>query len=285
MRNEGFDVREVPLESFSQPAPGFSDVAVLNLMPVKPTTELDFARVCARTGLSLRLCFFRLDGQTFKHTSEDYIRSFYLSFSQLRQLPPRRLIVTGAPLEQIAFEDVRYWQPLCELMDWADRHVPSTLYVCWAAQAALYHFNRVPKHAIPEKRFGIFPVETAGEDVLKMAPACRRFLEPLAPCFMMPHSRHSEVRLADFPTTGADAPLPLASGADCGLSLAATADLRRVFVTGHLEYASETLHNEYQRDLAKGLPIQPPLNYYSPEGEIQNRWLSSAVTFYRRFLE
>ena len=137
MRNEGFDVREVPLESFSQPAPGFSDVAVLNLMPVKPTTELDFARVCARTGLSLRLCFFRLDGQTFKHTSEDYIRSFYLSFSQLRQLPPRRLIVTGAPLEQIAFEDVRYWQPLCELMDWADRHVPSTLYVCWAAQDAL----------------------------------------------------------------------------------------------------------------------------------------------------
>ena len=143
----------------------------------------------------------------------------------------------------------------------------------------------MPKPAIAEKRFGIFPVETAGEDVLKTAPACRRFLEPLAPCFMMPHSRHSEVRLADFPTTGADAPLPLASGADCGLSLAATADLRRVFVTGHLEYASETLHNEYQRDLAKGLPIQPPLNYYSPEGEILNRWLSSAVTFYRRFLE
>lgn len=254
-------------------------VGLLNLMPLKERTELDFARVLSAGQQDVRLALLKLPGQTYHHTPQEHMDAFYADLDPAgSSLALDGLVVTGAPVEQMPFEEVRYWELLCGVMDWARAQVPSTLYICWGAQAALYHFYGVPKYPLPAKRFGIFQ-----QDV-------RRPLHPLlaglSSGFAMPHSRHTEVRQADIDRHAALR--TLVSGRESGVGIVATAGSHEVFVTGHLEYAPDTLHKEYVRDLEAGKPIQPPSHYYvdnRPEAGIDYSWAESARTFYRNWLD
>ena len=254
-------------------------ILLLNLMPLKERTELDFARMMAQSDRWVRLTLMKFSGQTYRHTPQEHMDRYYEDFETLAAdgLSADGLIVTGAPVEQMAFEAVHYWPQLCEAMDWARRHVRSTLYICWGAQAALYHFYGVPKYPLPEKRFGIYPQEPAAE--------AGPLLASLAPGFPMPHSRHTEVRQADIDRHAALR--TVVRGAGSGVGIVVTAGYREVFVTGHLEYAPDTLHTEYVRDVGQGKPIQPPLNYYvnnDPAAGVDYSWRDSARTFYRNWL-
>ena len=297
LRRQGFAVDEYD-PSVSPLPEGFCDVLLLNLMPIKPVTEEDIARSLCMTGRNVRLVPITLDGQRFKHTPQTYIDRYYLPFTQAADLHPAGVIVTGAPLEQMPFEEVRYWEQLCHFMDWADTHTRSTLYICWAAQAALYHFYHVDKVALTAKCFGIFPQELipvtplpertalhagtgAGEIV---TPRCHNLLRNLPRPFYMPHSRHTGLLTHDLLAHGDEGLVVLAHGEECGPSLCASRDARRVFISGHLEYEPFTLHNEYQRDLTRGLPIAPPLHYYKKDGQPDYRWKASCAAFYDNYL-
>ena len=251
---------------------------LLNLMPQKLVTELDIARTLAETGQAVRLTLVRLPGQTFKTTPMEHILQFYRELTPEMLAEADGLIVTGAPLENIAFEEVRYWQLLEQVMDEAARRRLPVLYICWAAQAALYHFYKIPKHPLPRKMFGIFE-----QKVLLPESAA---MKGLAPAFPMPNSRHTEVRRNDFP---ADSELQiLCESEESGIGVAFSEKNNATFIVGHLEYEPFTLHNEYRRDLAKGLPIQPPLHYYigAPEaGRPDYTWHAAAVRFYANWLD
>ena len=258
---------------------GAKRVLLLNLMPHKAVTDLDIARTLAQTGEDVCLLLMKIAGQTYKTTPMAYVDAYYRDFECYAAAAPTYdgLIITGAPVEQIPFEDVRYWEALCRIIDWADRAVRSTLYVCWGAQAGLYHLYGVPKYALPEKRFGIF-----AQTVRLASP----LMEGLSPAFPMPNSRHTEVRRNDFP---ADSELQiLCESEESGIGAAFSEKNNATFIVGHLEYEPFTLHNEYLRDLAKGLPIQPPLHYYigAPEaGRPDYAWHSAAVRFYANWLD
>lgn len=260
------------------PACSVARILLLNLMPQKAVTELDFARTLAQEALDVALIPMKIAGQTYKNTPMSHMEAFYTDFDALRGDRFDGLIVTGAPVEQLAFEDVRYWRQLCDIMDWAATHVRSTLYVCWGAQAALYHRHGIRKHALPAKKFGIFQ-----QSVLSDTPLFRG----LTPAFPMPNSRHTEVRREDFPTAGS--PLRIvAESEESGVGVAMTADGRGIYIVGHLEYEPATLEKEYLRDRAKGLPIAPPAHYYrhdDPQAGIDYSWRQAARTFYRNWVE
>ena len=253
-------------------------VLLLNLMPQKLVTELDIARTLAETGRTVRLTLVRLPGQTFKTTPMEHILQFYRELTPEMLAEADGLIVTGAPLENIAFEEVRYWQLLEQAMDEAARRRLPVLYICWAAQAALYHFYKIPKHPLPRKMFGVFK-----QKVLRPESAA---MQGLTPEFPMPNSRHTEVRRNDFP---ADSELQiLCESEESGIGAAFSEKNNATFIVGHLEYEPFTLHNEYLRDLAKGLPIQPPLHYYigAPEAACPDyTWHAAAVRFYANWLD
>ena len=253
-------------------------VLLLNLMPQKLVTELDIARTLAETGRTVCLTLVRLPGQTFKTTPMEHILQFYRELTSELLAEADGLIVTGAPLENIAFEEVRYWQLLEQAMDEAARRRLPALYICWAAQAALYHFYKIPKHPLPHKMFGIFE-----QKVLHTESAA---MQGLAPAFPMPNSRHTEVRRADFPAAG-ELQI-LCESEESGIGAAYSEKHSATFIVGHLEYEPFTLHNEYRRDLAKGLPIQPPLHYYigAPEAARPDyTWHAAAVRFYANWLD
>lgn len=247
-------------------------ILLLNLMPQKAVTELDMARTLAHAGVSIQLIPVRIDGQTYKCTPMTHMEAYYETFSSLEAEHFDGLIITGAPVEQYPFEQVRYWPQLCHIMDWADTHVRSTLYVCWGAQAGLYHHYGVQKHPLPEKRFGIFL-----QDVI--VPGCP-LTEGLTPSFPMPHSRHTEVRFDEVERALGGQGHVVAMGSESGVGLVVTDDLRRVFAVGHLEYEPLTLHHEYHRDLAKHLPIHAPEHYYLSSGEVDYSWRDAAHRFY-----
>ena len=253
-------------------------VLLLNLMPQKLVTELDIARTLAETGRTVCLTLVRLPGQTFKTTPMEHILQFYRELTPELLAEADGLIVTGAPLENIAFEEVRYWQLLEQAMDETARRRLPVLYICWAAQAALYHFYKIPKHPLPRKMFGIFE-----QKVLHPESAAMR---GLAPAFPMPNSRHTEMRRADFPAAG-ELQI-LCESEESGIGAAYSEKHSATFIVGHLEYEPFTLHNEYRRDLAKGLPIQPPLHYYigAPEAARPGyTWHAAAVRFYANWLD
>ena len=253
---------------------GAKRVLLLNLMPHKAVTDLDIARTLAQTGEDVCLLLMKIAGQTYKTTPMAYVDAYYREFECYAAAAAAYdgLIITGAPVEQIPFEDVRYWEALCRIIDWADRAVRSTLYVCWGAQAGLYHLYGVPKYALPEKRFGIF-----AQTVRLASP----LMEGLSPAFPMPNSRHTEVRAADIlrhPSLRI-----LADSPESGVGVVASADHRRVFIVGHLEYEPLTLDKEYRRDLSRQLPIHQPEHYYrhdNPEAGVDFVWQASAVQFY-----
>lgn len=253
-------------------------ILLLNLMPQKVVTELDIARALAQPDKTVELLPMKIAGQTYKTTPMAHMLRFYKDFETYEHGCYDGLIVTGAPVEHLPFEEVRYWPQLCRIMDWAQSHVGSTLHICWGAQAGLYHHHGIPKHPLPAKMFGIFPqrVVQAGWPVL----------EGLEPEFPMPNSRHTEVRRTDFPTDGS---LEIvAESQESGIGIAIGHEGKDIFIVGHLEYEPNTLHNEYVRDLNKGLPIAPPRHYYkdgTPDNGIDFSWHGAARRFYRNWLE
>ena len=227
-------------------------IVILNLMPLKVTTETDLIRLLSNTPLQIEINFMKLHSHTPKNTPIEHMKMFYKDFSVLREQKWDGMIVTGAPIEQMAFEDVEYWQEITGIFDWARTHVTSTLYICWAAQAALYHFYQVPKHPLEKKRFGIFP-QTPLDPLL---PIFRGFDD----VFMMPHSRHTEVWRSDIDKV--DALRIIAEGPESGVSMVMAREGREFFITGHLEYAPDTLDKEYKRDAGKRDDVELPKNYY-----------------------
>lgn len=227
-------------------------IVILNLMPLKVTTETDLIRLLSNTPLQIEINFMKLRSHTPKNTPIEHMKMFYKDFSVLSEQKWDGMIVTGAPIEQMAFEDVEYWQEITGIFDWARTHVTSTLYICWAAQAALYHFYQVPKHPLEKKRFGIFP-QTPLDPLL---PIFRGFDD----VFMMPHSRHTEVWRSDIDKV--DALCVIAEGPESGVSMVMAREGREFFITGHLEYAPDTLDKEYKRDAGKRDDVELPKNYY-----------------------
>ena len=231
-------------------------IAALNLMPTKLATETQLLRVLSNSSLQVEITLLRTATYESKNTDKSHLELFYRTFDDVKDEQFDGLIITGAPVEQIEFEDVAYWDELRRVMDWAEENVFSTMYICWAAQAALYHHYGINKYPIDKKLFGIYPHKRLRYD--------HKLLRGFDDVFYAPHSRHTELRLADI-ESHPDLEV-LATSDEAGLYLAASRDGSRVFVTGHSEYASETLELEYKRDLDAGLPIEPPVNYY-PDGD------------------
>ena len=248
-------------------------IVVLNLMPLKITTETDLVRLLSNTPLQIEIHFMRLKSHTPKNTPVEHMQMFYKSFKELSLQKWDGMIVTGAPIELLPFEDVEYWEEIKSIFNWARTHVTSTLYICWAAQAGLYHFYNIPKHTLSEKKFGIFRQYPLIPDL----PIFRGFDDS----FMMPHSRHTEVRRSDIekePTLQV-----IAESAESGVSMIMARGGREFFITGHLEYAPDTLDKEYKRDFGKRQDVAKPLHYYRDDDPTKGpvvSWRSHANLFF-----
>ena len=252
-------------------------VVVLNLMPLKITTETDLIRLLSNTPLQVELDFMKIKGHTPKNTPIEHMQEFYKNFEDMVDDYYDGMIVTGAPVEQMSFEDVNYWEELTRIFDWAQTHVTSTLYICWAAFAGLYHFYGVPKYDLPAKMFGVFK-HTKKESHL---PIFRGFDDE----FYVPHSRHTEIRRDDLLKISALS--ILSESEDSGVYMAMARGGREFFITGHSEYSPYTLNDEYVRDLSKGLSISVPKNYYEnddPQREPVVRWRGHANLLFTNWL-
>ena len=225
-------------------------VVVLNLMPLKITTETDLIRLLSNTPLQVELDFMKIKGHTPKNTPIEHMQEFYKDFDDIENDYYDGMIITGAPVEQMPFEEVSYWDEVTMIFDWARTHVTSTLYICWAAQAGLYHFYGVPKYDLPAKMFGVFR-HTLREPYL---PIFRGFDDE----FYVPHSRHTEIRREDIRKVP-ELTL-LSESEESGVYMAMSRGGREFYITGHSEYSPYTLSDEYIRDLNKGLPISGPHN-------------------------
>ncbi len=227
-------------------------IVVLNLMPIKITTETDLVRVLSNTPLQLDLTLMKIKSHTSKNTPVEHMRAFYKDFELLRHQKFDGMIITGAPVEHLDYEDVTYWDELSDIFTWARTNVTSTLYICWAAQAGLYYHYGVPKYPLSAKMFGIFPQTPLQPDL----PIFRGFDD----VFQMPHSRHTELRREDIEKV--EGLTIIAESEESGVSIVMARDGREFFITGHAEYSPLTLDTEYRRDLGKGLPIAMPRHYY-----------------------
>lgn len=252
-------------------------VIVLNLMPLKITTETDLVRLLSNSPLQIELDFLKIKGHTPKNTPIEHMKAFYRDFDSVCGQYYDGMIITGAPVEMMPFEEVSYWNEIVQIFDWARKHVTSTLYICWAAQAGLYHFYDVPKYPLNAKMFGIFK-HTLNEP---KNPIFRGFDDE----FYVPHSRHTEVRREDILKVP---PLTLLSESDeSGVYMAMARGGREFFITGHSEYSPNTLHDEYVRDKSKGLPIALPRNYYRNDDPAQPpvvRWRGHAHLLFANWL-
>ena len=227
-------------------------MVVLNLMPLKITTETDLVRLLSNTPLQLELHFMKLKSHTPKHTPVEHMMNFYRDFETMRDEKFDGMIITGAPVEQLPFEKVAYWHEITGIFTWARTHVTSTLYICWAAQAGLYHHYGVPKYPLKTKMFGIFEQHA----LYPTLPIFRGFDD----IFSMPHSRHTEVRHSDIECN--DALTLIAESPESGVGMVMARGGREFFITGHLEYAPNTLDEEYKRDAGKRQDVALPVNYY-----------------------
>ena len=252
-------------------------IAILNLMPIKITTETDLIRLLSNTPLQVEVDFMKIKSHTSKNTPIEHMQAFYRDFDEMKKLKYDGLIVTGAPLEQMEYNEVKYWDELTEVFNWAHRNVTSTMFICWAAQASLYHFYGVPKHATDKKVFGVFE-----HHVLEpMLPIFRGFDDT----FYVPHSRHSEVRREDIEKV--EGLNIVSESEDAGVHMVIARGGREIFITGHSEYSPYTLDQEYKRDLGKGLPIDMPKNYYrddDPEKGPLVRWRAHANLLFSNWL-
>ncbi|WP_308270596.1 homoserine O-acetyltransferase MetA [Prevotella sp.] len=227
-------------------------IVILNLMPLKITTETDLVRLLSNTPLQMEIYFMKLKSHTSKNTPIEHMMMFYKDFDVLQKEKFDGMIITGAPIEHLEFEDVEYWNEISKIFAWADTHVTSTMYICWAAQAGLYYHYGVPKYQLPKKMFGIFQQHTLQPQI----PLFRGFDD----VFYMPHSRHTEVRREDIEKHNE---LEIvAESPDSGVSIVMARGGRQIFVTGHMEYSPYTLDSEYRRDLGKRDDVDMPKNYY-----------------------
>ena len=252
-------------------------VVILNLMPIKITTETDLVRVLTNTPLQVELDFLKLSSHTPKNTPIEHLKAFYKDFSEISKSNYDGMIITGAPVELLNFEDVNYWDEIKEIFDWARKCVTSTLYICWAAQAGLYYFYQIPKYILPKKKFGVY-LHTVKD---KGLPLFRGFDDE----FYVPHSRNTEIKAEDI-LLHPDLKL-LSESKDAGVYIVMARGGREIFITGHSEYAPNTLHNEYMRDIAKGLQIEMPQNYYKNNDPSEMpivRWRSHANLLFTNWL-
>lgn len=252
-------------------------IAIVNLMPTKIATETQLLRLLGSTPLQVEITLLRMGSHESRNTSPEHLRSFYTTFAQIRERKFDGLVITGAPVERLPFEEVDYWDELCELMDWSRRHVFSTLHVCWGAQAGLYHHHGVPKHLLPAKMTGVFEHRVLDPT----APTTRGFDE----VFRAPHSRHTEVRAEDV--AARDDLRLLAVSDEAGVYLATDLDGRRLYVTGHPEYDRDTLCLEYRRDSATPAGGELPRHYFpgdDPSAEPVVTWRSHAALLYANWL-
>ncbi|GFH62956.1 MAG: homoserine O-succinyltransferase [Candidatus Desulfovibrio kirbyi] len=253
------------------------EIAIVNLMPMKIATETQLLRLLGNTPLQVNITLLRTAAHLSKHTPLQHLERFYKTFAEIRHMNFDGLIVTGAPVEHLPFETVVYWQELLEIITYADEHAYSTLYLCWAAQAALYHLYGVPKHDLPAKISGIFRHSV-------LCPGCALF-RGFDDEFLAPHSRHTEVRAEDI----RDIPelRVIAQSNEAGIAVVESANHAQVFMTGHLEYDRDTLNAEYRRDLQKGLQPSVPKHYY-PNDNTNNvplmSWRAHAHLFYSNWL-
>ncbi len=227
-------------------------IVILNLMPLKITTETDLIRLLSNTPLQLEVIFMKLKSHTPKNTPIEHMMMFYKDFDILCKEKFDGMIITGAPVEQMSYEDVAYWDEITKIFQWAKTHVTSTLYICWAAQAGLYYHYGIPKYPLDKKMFGIFRQKILDVQL----PIFRGFDDE----FMMPHSRHTELHHDDIVNHPA---LTLISESEIsGVSMVMARNGREFFITGHLEYAPDTLDKEYRRDMGKRDDVEMPINYY-----------------------
>lgn len=254
-------------------------IVVLNLMPLKITTETDLIRLLSNSPLQIEVSFMKLKSHTSKNTPIEHMKAFYRDFASMREERFDGMIITGAPVEHLEFEDVNYWSEITEIFDWTRTHVMSTMYICWAAQAGLYYHYGIPKYPLEKKMFGIF--EHHVTEGFSHLPIFRGFDD----VFYVPHSRHTEVRREDIDKCK---DLQVVSESDeSGVHIVMARGGREIFVTGHSEYSPYTLDGEYRRDLGKGLPIDMPKNYYRNDDSEQGplvRWRSTANLLFSNWL-
>lgn len=273
VRAEGMDVKEL-----STATDDTLRIALLNIMPTKETTEADFIRLLATSPHNIELTLVKLDTHTPKHATPEHMAKYYKGFGEVRNSRFDGFIITGAPVEKMDYEQVTYWRELQGIFDWAKENVTSTLYICWAAQAILYHRFDIQKYLLEKKMFGVFP---------------HRLLQPGLPLFkgfeerfFVPHSRHTELRKEDILR---ESRVELLSESDAsGVYIMTERGTRDFYITGHSEYALYTLDGEYRRDVAKGLPIEIPQNYYADDDATQapvNRWRSHAEKLFNNWLD
>ena len=246
---------------------------IVNLMPTKIETETQLLRLLSNTPLQMEVTLLKMDSYVSKNISEEHMQNFYKTFNDIKDEKFDGLIITGAPVETLEFEKVDYWKELTEILEWSNKHVFSTLYICWGAQAGLYYHYGIKKYPLDEKLFGIYPLKLDDSNIALF----RGFDE----IFYMPQSRHTEVKEEDI--NKVQELEILSKSPEAGVSIVRTKDKRRIFVTGHMEYDRMTLANEYERDIKLGKEISVPFNYYpedNPEEIPLFKWRGHANLFF-----
>lgn len=252
-------------------------IAILNLMPTKIVTETQFLRLLSNSPIQIDVCLLTTASHQSKNTPQEHLASFYHTFDDIKKFKFDGLIITGAPVEALAFEEVDYWDELCEIIDWSKHNVYSTMYVCWGAYAGLYYNHKIMKYPLKNKMCGVFEHNT----LIPSNPLVRGFNE----AFLAPHSRYSYVKSEDIAKHN---DLLLVADSDkAGVFLVSTKDGREVYITGHTEYDYNTLQNEYLRDIEKGISTEPPYNYF-PDNDTEktpkNTWRAHAHLLFSNWL-
>ena len=246
-------------------------------MPIKITTETDLVRLLSNTPLQLDIQFMKLKSHTPKNTPIEHMMMFYREFQEMKDEKFDGMIITGAPVETFDFEEVTYWDEVTAIFDWAKTHVTSTLYICWAAQAGLYYHYGVPKYSLPKKMFGVFPHSS----LVPQLPIFRGFDD----VFNIPHSRHTEIRKEDILKN--KALTVIAESEQSGVGIVMARNGREFFITGHIEYAPDTLDKEYKRDMGSRTDVDVPVNYYpNDDYHLPPRvtWRAHANLFYNNWI-
>ena len=252
------------------------EIAILNLINSKDTTETQLIRLLSNSPLQINVTLIKTDTYVPTHVTDDHMNRFYKSLDEIKKMKFDGMIVTGAPVETLPFEEVKYWHELEQIIDFADKNVTSTIYICWGAQAALYHKFGIGKHMLDKKLFGIFPTHAVVKNDM--------LLKGMDDTFYIPSSRHTsvdEIALRENPDIKI-----LAEGEESGVAIAKTLDNKSFFFTGHSEYDRYTLRNEYLRDLEKGLPIERPKNYFATDDidKVDMKWRSTANLLFYNWL-
>ncbi|WP_409288827.1 homoserine O-acetyltransferase MetA [Peribacillus sp. SCS-37] len=253
------------------------NILILNLMPEKEKTEAQLLRLLGNTPLQVNVSFLTMASHTAKNTSRYHLEQFYITFPEVKNKKFDGLIITGAPVEQLEFDEVNYWTELRQIMDWSSSNVTSTMHICWGAQAGLFHHYGIGKQPLPKKCFGVFTHRVLHKN--------EKLVRGFDDIFFAPHSRHTDIetdKLREHPGL-----MILSQSDQAGVFLAASRDGKRIFITGHPEYDADTLGLEYSRDLAKGTEISLPYNYYpddNPENEPGKTWRSHANLLFSNWL-